>query len=167
MPQKTKTDYTESGQKSKNHTDIGKIITETSAWARPACKTDQEIVERIAEYQNLCAAKETPPYIEDLCLFLGISTETMHEWRRGETCSNTVKAAIDQAFTWVLSIDNKLTDAQKKNYVMRIWQGKQWHGEREPNSKLEDLLAVNLLKDLPSTQSIATKYLEDITETEN
>ena len=162
-----KSAWAENGQASKSASEIGQIISSTGAWIRPACKDDNEVIERISEYQNLCALKEEPPYIEDLCLYLGISKEKMQEWRRGETCSKELKDAVDRAFTWVLAIDNKLADKGKKYYVLRIWSGKQWHNEKEPNSKLEDLLAVNLLKELPSASAVASKYLTEVAESES
>lgn len=163
----TQTDFTEDGQKSTTHSEIGKIISNTSAWIRPACKDEDEIIKRIGEYQNLCAAKEEAPYIENMCLYLGISKEQIQDFRKGEGCTNELKQEIDKAFTWILSIDNQLVDKGKKNVVSRIWNGKQYHNEREPNNRLEDLLAVNLLKDLPSSQNIARKYLEDYSDSED
>lgn len=163
---KPTTEFAQGGVASKPVNEIAEIISQTSEWQKPACKDDEEVLARISEYQNLCALRGHAPYIEDLCLYLGISKDRMHNWKTGEGCSKIVKEAIELALTWILSIDNKLTDQGKKPYVMRIWNGKQWHDEREPNSKLEDLLQASLLKDLPSQQSIAQRYLEDFDESE-
>lgn len=163
---KSKTEYSEGGRASHPKTDIGKRISDTSAWLRNKCASDDEVLARIAEYRDLCALKEEYPSVENLCLYLGISYVEMREWRSGEKCSKKVKDAIDICFTWILSLDNQRANANEMPYVMRIWGGKQNHGEREPNSKLEDLLAGSLLKELPSASNVAQRYLEDYDESE-
>lgn len=167
MATKKKPEYAESGQASKPKSDIGKLISDTSAWMKPRFADEKELLDRIAEYQNLCALKPEYPSVENLCLYLGVPIEEMREWRRGEHCSKDVKTAIDYFYTWVLSINNQRANEGKLPYVMRIWDGKQNHNEREPNSKLEDLLASSLLKDLPSSTTIAQRYLDDYDESED
>lgn len=166
MAQKKKPQVAQNGMTDEPINDIAKIINDTSFWQRERAETDEEILQRLEEYKNLCASKGIAPLIEDMCLYLGVSYRDVQSWRKGENCSSAVKQAIDNIFTWILSIDMKLVHSGKRQFVPHIWNSKQYHDQREPNSKLEDLLAGNLLRELPSSASIGQKYIAEFEESE-
>jgi hypothetical protein len=71
---------------------------------------------------------------------------------------------IQNALSRLKAIEAKAVYQGLIRDVPYIWRSKQYFGYREPNTKLEDMLLGNVLKDLPSPQSIAQKYLNDIEE---
>lgn len=161
-----KTEFAEGGQTATPKNDIAEIINSVSAWKKPAYKDEDEAEARVAEYFNLCVLKGEMPLFETLCLYLGISDDKGQEYARGENCSGRMAALMQHALTMLKAMEGKAVYAGKIRDVPYIWRSKQYFGYREPNSKLEDLLAMNVLKDLPSASVVATKYLDDFEESE-
>lgn len=159
---KPASDFAENGQANKPINDIAEIINSVNAWAKPECASDEEAEERIGEYFNLCALKGEMPLFETMCLYLGISDDKGKEYASGEGCSGKMTKLIQNALTVLKATEGKAVYAGKIRDVPYIWRSKQYFGYREPNSKIEDLLLGNVLKELPSEASIAKRYLEDI-----
>ena len=166
MATKKKTEYAQNGQASDPKNEVAKLISDTSAWSKPEIADDDEAEKRIGEYFNLCALKGEMPMFETLCLYLGISDEKGKSYVQGESCSGKLAKLMQNALTVLKAVEGKAVYAGQIRDVPYIWRSKQYFNYREPNSKLEDILAGNLLKELPSTQSIAQKYLADFDETE-
>ena len=163
---KAKTTYAEKGVSSSPVNDTAEIINSVNVWAMETIKDDDEAEQRIGEYFNLCAEKGEMPMFETMCLYLGISDDKGKAWVQGDGCSTRMQTLIQNALTVLKAVEGKAVYAGKIRDVPYIWRSKQYFGYREPNSKLEDILAGNLLKELPSTQNIAQRYLEDIEESE-
>lgn len=159
-----KTDYAENGQTPKPVNEIAEILNQVNAWAKPECASDEEAEQRIDEYFNLCVLKGEMPLFETMCLYLGISDDKGKGYAQGEDCSSKMTKLIQTALTKLKATEGKAVYKGLIRDVPYIWRSKQYFNYREPNSKLEDLLTGNLLKELPSTASIAQKYLEDIEE---
>lgn len=166
MASKKKTEYAEGGVSSAPINDAAEIINSVNIWAREAVENDDEAEARIGEYFNLCASKGEMPMFETLCLYLGISDDKGKEWVLGEGCSNRMRTLIQNALTVLKAVEGKAVYKGMIRDVPYIWRSKQYFGYREPNSRLEDLIAGSLLKDLPSPQNIAQRYLEDYEESE-
>ena len=163
---KPKTEYAENGVSSNPVNDVAKIINEVNSWSMPAFETEDEAEQRIGEYFNLCASKGEMPLFETLCKYLGISDDKGMQFARGENCSARIAQMMQNALTTMKAVEGKAVYKGMIRDVPYIWRSKQYFGYREPNSKLEDLLAGSLLKELPSTQNIAQKYLEDLEDSE-
>lgn len=163
---KKKTEYAENGQTSTPINEVAELINAVSAWKQPACETEDEVEQRIGEYFNLCVLKGEMPLFETLCLYLGISDDKGKEYIQGEGCSGRMTSLMQNALTVLKATEGKAVYKGMIRDVPYIWRSKQYFGYREPNSKLEDLLAGNLLKDLPSAASVAQRYLEDFDESE-
>ena len=163
---KPKTEYAENGQTATPVNDVAEIINSVSAWKRPAIKDEDEAEKRIGEYFNLCVLKGEMPLFETLCLYLGISDDKGKEYVLGENCSSRMTAIMQDALTMLKATEGKAVYKGIIRDVPYIWRSKQYFGYREPNSKLEDLLAASVLKDLPSASVIANKYLDDYEESE-
>lgn len=163
----TKTEYAENGQTKTPVNDISKIISSVNAWTKPECADDDEAEKRIGEYFNLCVSKGEMPMFETMCLYLGLSDEKGKQYANGEGCSGRMTKLIQNALTVLKATEGKAVYAGQIRDVPYIWRSKQYFGYREPNSKIEDLLIGNVLKDLPSEASIAKRYLEDIDEGED
>lgn len=166
MATKSKTEHAENGQTTTPKNDIAKLINSVSAWAMPEIKSDDEAEARIGEYFNLCVSKGEMPMFETLCLYLGISDDKGKGYCQGEGCSSRLAKLMQNALTRLKAVEGKAVYAGAIRDVPYIWRSKQYFGYREPNSKLEDLLAGNLLKELPSASSIAQRYLADYDESE-
>ena len=166
MATKKKIEFAENGQTASPINEVAGIINSVSAWKQSACKDEDEVEKRIDEYFNLCVLKGEMPLFETLCLYLGISDDKGMEYAHGENCSSRMSMLIQCALTFMKATEAKAVYAGKMPYVPYIWRSKQYFGYREPNSKLEDLLTASVLKDLPSASSIATRYLDDLEESE-
>lgn len=164
---KTKTEYAENGQTKTPTNDISKIINSVNAWTMPECADDDEAEKRIGEYFNLCVSKGEMPMFETMCLYLGFSDEKGKQYASGEGCSGRMTKLMQNALTVLKATEGKAVYAGQIRDVPYIWRSKQYFGYREPNSKIEDLLLGNVLKELPSEASIAKRYLEDIDEGED
>lgn len=163
----TNTEYAENGQTQTPKNDISKIISSVNAWTKTECADDDEAEKRIGEYFNLCVSKGEMPMFETMCLYLGLSDEKGKQYASGEGCSGRMTKLIQNALTVLKATEGKAVYAGQIRDVPYIWRSKQYFGYREPNSKIEDLLIGNVLKDLPSEASIARRYLEDIDEGED
>lgn len=154
--------YAENGQTNKPVNEVAELLNQVNAWYMPEIKDDNEAEQRIGEYFNLCVSKGEMPLFETLCLYLGISDDKGKEYMQGENCSGRMTKLIQSALTRMKATEAKAVYKGLIREVPYIWRSKQYFNYREPNSKLEDLLTGNLLKELPSTASIAQKYLEEI-----
>ena len=159
-------EYAQNGQTATPKNDIARLISDVNAWSRPECASDEEAEKRIEEYFNLCVSKGEMPLFETMCLYLGISDDKGKEYAIGEGCSGKMTKLIQNALSRLKAIEAKAVYKGIIRDVPYIWRSKQYFGYREPNSKIEDLLLGNVLKDLPSPQSIAERYLTDIEEDE-
>lgn len=162
-----KPEFAENGQTAKPINDFAKIINDVNFWNKPECASDEEAEQRIEEYFNLCVSKGEMPLFETMCLYLGISDDKGKEYAMGEGCSGKMTRLMQNALARLKAIEAKAVYKGIIRDVPYIWRSKQYFGYREPNSKLEDMLLGNVLKDLPSAQSIAQKYLTDIEEGED
>lgn len=165
-PKSASTEYASGGITPTPVNEIAQIINSVNAWNLPECATDEEAEKRIEEYFNLCVSKGEMPLFETMCLYLGISDEKGKGYAAGEGCSGKMTRLIQNALSRMKAIEAKAVYKGLIRDVPYIWRSKQYFGYREPNSKIEDLLLGNVLKELPSAQSIAEKYLTDIEEDE-
>lgn len=163
-PNPHKTEVAEGGQTARPINEFAEIINDVNFWNKGECASDEEAEQRIEEYFNLCVSKGEMPLFETMCLYLGISDDQGKEFALGEGCSGRMTKLIQNALSRLKAIEAKAVYQGLIRDVPYIWRSKQYFGYREPNTKLEDMLLGNVLKDLPSPQSIAQKYLTDIEE---
>ena len=167
MAAKTSKPKTETAEKGTTKTPVNetaKLLNEVNAWTMPEILDDDEAEKRTAEYFNLCVSKGEMPLFETYCLYLGISDEKGKSFANGEGCSTRLTKIIQGALTTMKAAEAKAVYAGKIRDVPYIWRSKQYYNYREPNSKLEDALLGSVLKELPTTKSIAARYLEDVEE---
>ena len=164
MPRKSKTGVTQNGVSDDTKSAISKIISNAGAWKQAPFASEEEFAQRCELFKNLVAAKgETLPTVEAFSMFQGASYHNIRKWSKGEDCPEERKLRIQDVITWACAI---WTDAMTHNlvgYTAYIWYSKQWFDMREPDSKVM-LDMISPLKELPSTSSLAQKYLEDIGE---
>ena len=159
MPKKT--EYAENGQTPNPKGEIAEMLNAVNAWAMPEFADDDEAEQRLSEFFNLCVLKNELPMFETMCLYLGISDDRGKEIANGENCSGRLTRLFKSALTKVKAVEGKAVNAGKLRDVPYIWRSKQYFGYREPTSKLEDMLAGSLLRELPTSANIAKRYLED------
>lgn len=159
-----KPEVAQNGQTARPINEYAEIINDVNFWNKEECASDDEAEQRIDEYFNLCVSKGEMPLFETMCLYLGISDDKGKQFASGEGCSGRMTRLIQNALSRLKAIEAKAVYQGLIRDVPYIWRSKQYFGYREPNSKIEDLLLGNVLKDLPSPQSIAQKYLTDIEE---
>lgn len=163
-PAQPKTEYAENGQTPTPKNEFAEMINEVNFWSKPECASDEEAEQRIDEYFNLCVSKGEMPLFETMCLYLGISDDRGKQYAQGEGCSGKMTRLMQNGLSKLKAIEAKAVYRGAIRDVPYIWRSKQYFGYREPNSKIEDLLLGNVLKDLPNAASIAQRYLTDIEE---
>lgn len=166
MPQKKRTEYADHGTTETPANDIAQILNAVNSWAMPEVENDAEIEKRTNEYFNLCVSKGELPMFETYCLYLGIPDDLGKKWANGEECTKKRSRLIQLALTRMKASEGKAVMGNKIPYVPYIWRSKQYFNYREPASKLEEILAGNVLKELPSASSVAAAYLADVEDEE-
>ena len=63
----------------------------------PRPKNDDEVLERIDHYFQMCAENRVRPGIETLALALGVSRVTVFNWSQGIKCSDRRREIIEHA----------------------------------------------------------------------
>lgn len=167
MAERKKQTVAENGVVDDPKDEVAELLNEVSMWSRDEVSSDEDAEARIGEYFNLCASKGEMPLFETLCLYLGISDDKGKEYAAGEGCSGKMTRLIQTALTTMKAAEAKAVYKGKIRDVPYIWRSKQYFGYREPNSKLEDALLNNVLKELPPVSSIAARYVLDVEESED
>lgn len=142
----------------------GELINNASFWIREEATTDAEIDARAVEFRNLCASRSELPIVENFCLFLGTTLDTVRNWIKSDNVSQKRKAVLGAVITWAAAIWTQAWHKGIVRDVTYIWYSKQWYGMREPDTTI-NLGGANPLKELPSAASVAQAYLVEVEET--
>lgn len=94
--------------------------------ARPLKEISQK------DFEKLCGLQCTK---EEICGFFDVTDKTLERW-----CKRTYKAGFSEVFAQKrgagkISLRRSQFELAKKNANMAIWLGKQYLGQREPDSR--------------------------------
>lgn len=129
-------------------------------------KNDNELIERINEFLQLCIQLQTPVTVEKMCLSLGYATSTIWDWETGRRkgFSSDTAEIIKKAKSFIQTCDADLAIKGNMDKVVYIFRAKNYYGMKDqqdvvltPNHALdtseidEEQLARRLLEDRSST----------------
>ena len=125
--------------------------------ARPRKEIDQE------QFEHLCGLQCTK---EEICSFFEVSEKTLNAW-----CKRTYRQGFSLVFQQKrgrgkISLRRSQFRLAGENAAMAIWLGKQYLGQREPGSKLddksEDGAENNLLAAILDAEEVDTDDLPEV-----
>lgn len=141
-----------------NQEEISQIIGESYQFFNMTrVKTDEECAERLNWYFQLCRDRGQIPTVEDMCLALGVTRNTVWEWENGRLGSGR-SDLIKKAKGILAGIDAKLVSQGKIPQVTYIFRAKNFFGMKDQQEVV--LTPNNPLGDAQSAEQLKQKYLE-------
>ena len=127
--------------------------------ARPRKEIDQK------QFEYLCGLQCTK---EEICGFFDVSEKTLNAW-----CKRTYRQSFSLIFQQKrgpgkISLRRTQFRLAEESAAMAIWLGKQYLGQREPGSKLDDKAEAegkpenNLLAAIQDTEEVDTDDLPEV-----
>lgn len=129
---------------------------------KPIVKSDEEAEERISQYFVECAEDGRRPTVEEMCLALGATRQTVFKWETGELktiSSNIVKKAKEI----ISSFDAAAVSENKLNPVTYFFRAKNYYGMKDQQDI--NIAPVQPLGAEEATEKIEQKYAESIIDT--
>lgn len=135
-------------------TDIQAIVTEQGAVSSSPAD-DQKFRDRVKLFLDYCANSGLRPGIELLCLTLGISRQTLNQWKHGNvSCSPQRKADIQNVQQLIFSFIEQSGTSGKLNPVSFIWLTRNWMHYTDSQQLSDSGIATARA----SVEEIANKY---------
>lgn len=118
-----------------------------------------QVEERIGEYFEFCAKNDRRPQVVGMCNWLGISRNTLNEWKNGEVRTATHGDIIKKAVSFLEEIwaDAMLTN--KLNPGSGCFIAKNWFNYTDTQ---QIVVTPNNPYQAASDEELKGKYLEDI-----
>ena len=139
---------------------IQRIIGESiQYWGRKCAKTNEEIAEILNNYFLQCYETGQIPTVEDMCLALGVTRQSIYRWEHGISCDAERTEMIQKAKEILAAIDAKLVTEGKILPVTYIFRAKNYHGMRDQQETI--ITPNNPLGDTIDNDRLAQKYLEN------
>lgn len=89
-------------------------------------KTDEECSQRIDTYFRYCQSNGMRPGIEGLCLCIGITRQTLYNWKVGKGCSEERSAMTRAAIQFIVANLENAFMSGRLNPVSGIFMLKNW-----------------------------------------
>ena len=148
-------------EKSEKKEDISRIVNESVQYFnRRSVKTNQEIAERLNNYFAECTEKGQIPTVEDMCLALGVTRNTVWTWEREVTKDPERAEMITKAKEVLAAIDAKLVSEGKIPQVTYIFRSKNYFGMRDQTEHIN--VNVNPLGDGVDNETLRQKALQNV-----
>ena len=139
---------------------IKRIIGESlQYWGRKCPLSNEEVAEILNDYFAQCYDTGQIPTVEDMCLSLGITRQTLHRWEHGIQCDSERTIMIQQAKEVLAAIDAKLVTEGKLIPVTYIFRAKNYFGMKDQREEVS--VRINPLGDNISNAQLEKKYLEN------
>ena len=119
--------------------------------------SDDECGERLNDYFRLAAETGQIPTVEDMCLALGVTRQTVNRWEHGELGKRRGDI-IKQAKELLAAIDGKLVQENKIPQVTYIFRSKNYYGLKDQQDVV--ITPNNPLGDEKSTEELRQKYID-------
>lgn len=82
--------------------------------------------ERVQMYFDFCGERQQRPGIEGMCLCLGITRQTLRNWRLGTGCSQRRQSDVQQAYQLISAALEQMGLSGKISPPSFIWLQKNW-----------------------------------------
>ena len=141
--------------------EISRIIQESvQFFKRKPVKTNEEIAERLNEYFHDCVETGQIPTVEDMCLALGVTRNTVWTWEHAVQTNPERAEMVQKAKEILAAVDAKLVSEGKIPQVTYIFRSKNYFGMRDQQ---EVVLTPNVdpLGESVDTERLKQKYLEN------
>jgi hypothetical protein len=110
---------------------VSQTLADTYKWYKmPRVETDDECEERLIMFFETCIATGELPTIEKMSLALGVVTETVRRWERGDLGSRR-SAMIKKAKEFIATYDAEMAHKGKMQPVTYIFRAKNYYGMRD------------------------------------
>jgi len=128
-----------------------------AAWDLPPIDISdpEQVKERIGMYFQHCADNDRKPQIVGLCNWLGISRQTLNEWKNGDVRASTHGDIIKKAVNFIEEMWADYMLNGKVNPASGIFLAKNWYGYKDvadvvvtPNNPLQGMDAEQARKRL-------------------
>lgn len=141
--------------------DISRIVAESVQYFhREPVKTNEECAERLNQYFAQCTETGQIPTVEDMCLALGVTRQTVWEWENGNRGANRERSdMIKKAKEILAAIDAKLVSEGKIPQVTYIFRAKNFFGLHDQQEVV--LTPNNPLGDMQDSEQLRKKYIEN------
>lgn len=116
-----------------------------------------QVEQRIGEYMTLCVQNDMKPTVMGFCNSLGITRQTLFDWRHGNFRAETHQAVILKAYGLLEELWESYMQNGKINPVSGIFLGKNNFGYQD---KQEYVLTPNQQHSDADLDTIAAKYDE-------
>ena len=127
---------------------------------RPLVKSDEECAQRLDEYFNQCIEQGQIPTVEDMCLALGATRQTLFRWEHGENASKTRSDLIKKAKEILAGIDAKLVSQGKIPQITYIFRAKNFFGLTDKQEVVVTPQAP--LGDTKDTKALEAEYVDSV-----
>ena len=135
--------------------EISQVIKESFQYfKRPIVKNDEECAERLNDYFRQCYETGQIPTVEDMCLALGTTRQTVWRWENGDGCSSARSDMIKKCKETLAGIDAKLVSMGKIPQVTYIFRAKNFFS-------MSDSAVLTVVPSQPLGDSPDQKQLED------
>jgi len=121
----------------------------------------KQVEERIGQYFKFCADNDRKPQIVGMCNWLGISRDTLNQWKNGECRSATHTDMIKRAVSVIEEMWADYMQAGKLNPATGIFLAKNWYGYKDV---ADVVVTPNNPYQGASEEDLKQKYLADMAE---
>lgn len=128
-----------------------------TAWNLPPIDISdpKQVEQRIGEYFQHCAENDRRPQVVGMCNWLGISRQTLNEWKNGDVRKNTHGDIIKKAIGFLEEMWAEAMLTNRLNPATGCFIAKNWYNYSDtqqivvtPNNPLQDLNADDARKRL-------------------
>ena len=135
--------------------EISQVIKESFQYfKRPIVQSDEECAERLNDYFAQCYETGQIPTVEDMCLALGTTRQTVWRWENGDGCSSARSDMIKKCKETLAGIDAKLVSMGKIPQVTYIFRAKNFFS-------MSDSATLTVIPSQPLGDSPDQKQLEE------
>ena len=129
------------------------------AYNMPRVTSDEEMLDRIADYFEKCADRGSHPVIEEMALYCGYTLQGIWDIERGNRKGFTGATAdiVKKAKFCIQTLDAKMVQAGKLNFLAYCFRAKNYYGMQD---KVEHVITPGTQDDY-SRDDIASRYMID------
>lgn len=114
------------------------ITSAVQACKMPRVNSNADLIERLEQFFNEAAKRQTYPTVEEMALYCGYSASTLRDWRTGRISGftdrpdgMTTSEIITRALDVLHAVDAVLASAGKINGLIYIFRSHNYYGMRQ------------------------------------
>ena len=136
-----------------------------ASWGLPPIdiSDEKQVADRIQLYFQYCVDNDRRPQVVGLCNWLGVSRNTLNEWKNGEVRSATHADIVKKAYGVMEEMWTDYMLYGKVSPPTGIFLSKNWFNYKDV---ADVVVTPNNPYESTSREELAKKYLTDETETE-